>query len=226
MPHITISRHDGEYAVRVVDLPEAGTAGMADVADPGEDVLYVEDAVLRAWRRHEDEHAAWGAHWRAVENEQHVQRRMAALRPLEVAEDRIRALEEEELVRMRRGARVTSDVVEIRHRHTKGIMMTGTPGSGAREVVESATLRMVDLAGADLGLTNLSSAHLTWANLPGADLTAANLTYAHLMNAVLRDAVLDYANLAHAGLNEANLMNASLRNANLSGAFPRPFGAR
>jgi hypothetical protein len=90
MPHVTIHHHDGEYEVREHAEEEIRSNEADGVSS--DDVVYVEDAVLRAWRRHEDEHAAWSAHWRAIDNEQHAQRRLAAVRPLEDAERKISEL--------------------------------------------------------------------------------------------------------------------------------------
>ncbi len=228
MPYITISHHDGEYYVR--DIPEAETARMSDAADPGDDVLYVEDATLRAWRRHEDEHAAWGAHWRAISNEQHAQRRIAALRPLEVAEDRIRALEEE-VARAANRARfartapptnltaslATKDgIVNVRHRRTGAVLAHGT--AGLFEVIEQAAKDRLDLAWADLANRNLHDAHLADALLGDADLSDANLSFADLTDADLANAVLVRANLGCANLTDADLHDANLDAANLAHA--------
>lgn len=227
MPHITIARHDGEYTIRTIDLPEAPeapaapaeNAGNSDALSSEENVLYVEDAVLRAWRRHEDDHAAWGAHWRAIENEQHVQRRIAALRPLEDAEARIRELEEE-VLRLSMKAMppanlATKDgLIDVRHRRNGAVLAHGT--TGLLEVMELAARNHQDLDWAALANANLHGARLVDVLLEAADLTNANLSFADLTGANLAGALLARANLGHANLENASLHDANLEAANLA----------
>jgi hypothetical protein len=75
---------------------------------------------------------------------------------------------------------------------------------------------LVDLSGADLGMTDLSGLDLDGADLSGANLRNANLIRASLSDADLREANLIRANLALADLCNADLTRANLNSAELS----------
>lgn len=74
----------------------------------------------------------------------------------------------------------------------------------------SASLKRVDLNGA-----NLKNANLEGVELQGANLQKVNLSYTRLTNANLQGANLEEANLSHSRLGLANFQQANLLNATL-----------
>ena len=103
-------------------------------------------------------------------------------------------------------------IIEIRHRHTNGVLFSGEYGS-LRDAVLAAVAAGAYLAGANLAGANLAGAYLAGANLANANLADANFAGAYLADANLAD-----ANLANAYLARANLADANLARANLAGA--------
>ena len=87
-----------------------------------------------------------------------------------------------------------------------------------KEGGECASLRGVNLKGANLIGVNLRGANLIDSDLRYADLEDANLEFANLYNANLECAILCNANLECADLNKVNLIDADLSNVNLRGA--------
>lgn len=79
----------------------------------------------------------------------------------------------------------------------------------------------VELAFAELRISNLSDIDLRWANLCNAILSGSNFSKADLGKADLSGATLTNAYLNGADLTEANLKGASLAMADLSGASLR-----
>ena len=78
-------------------------------------------------------------------------------------------------------------IIEIRHRHTSGVLFSGEYASLRDAVVAAvnagANLADADLAGANLADANLARAYLARANLTGANLTGASLARANLAGA-------------------------------------------
>ena len=91
----------------------------------------------------------------------------------------------------------------------------------AKNTVEEAVSKKINLGGADLRGANLGGANLCDANLRGADLCDAYLRGADLRGANLGGANLCDANLGGADLGGANLCDAYLRGADLCDAYLR-----
>ena len=86
----------------------------------------------------------------------------------------------------------------------------------------SASLKRVDLSGANLENANLEGVELQGANLQATNLSGTNLTHANLQGANLQGANLSYSRLGLANFQQANLSNATLpdlRNYNKSRMF-------
>lgn len=81
---------DGHYSTRPLTDDEAAQAEAA-----GCTVAHVEDRVYEAYLRHCEQDGIWQALWRAISNEQYVQRREKELRPLEEADREISRLQAE-----------------------------------------------------------------------------------------------------------------------------------
>ena len=88
----------------------------------------------------------------------------------------------------------------------------------AKNTVEEAVSKKINLGGANLGDADLGGADLRGANLCDANLRGANLRGAYLRVAYLRGANLGGAYLGGAYLCDANLGGADLRGANLCDA--------
>ena len=106
-------------------------------------------------------------------------------------------------------------------KHALWLNTHGTAGTRAnfRDMdLSSHNMIHVELAFAELRISNLSNIDLRWANLCNATLSGSNLSQADLGEANLTQATLTAAYLDGADLSGANLTEASLAMADLSGA--------
>jgi hypothetical protein len=90
MPKLHLDWSDGRYYTRPLNDDEAAKAEAA-----GCDVVYLEDDVWAAYLRDCKRDAIWQVFWRAISNEQYMQRREKELMPLDDAEREIRRLKDE-----------------------------------------------------------------------------------------------------------------------------------
>lgn len=84
--------------------------------------------------------------------------------------------------------------------------------------LDGASLKGVNLEGADFWKANLEEANLKAANLQGTDFSDVNLQKADLQSSNLRESSLEFANLEEANLENVDLERANLRGVNLKGA--------